>query len=165
MPRTFIAHPDDVVGYSRLAIDAVLGLTDLVETEHHNISRAPGMFGRPAQGGADGITGLVYKGIRGVTKLVGSSLNVSLAPLLLLSRDPHSTPEREAALAVLNGILGEHLYDDWCAIGGACHSRETARHCSCDGGCRKRRSFCGICGQTERLGCHRRGATEPIRRS
>jgi pimeloyl-ACP methyl ester carboxylesterase len=92
-----------------LAIDAVLGLTDLVETEHHNISRAPGIFGRPAQGGTRGITGVVYQSIRSVTKLVGSSLNVGLAPLLLLDRDAHSTPEREAALAVLNGILGEHL--------------------------------------------------------
>ena len=80
-----------------------------METEHHNISRAPGVLGRPAQGGTHGITGLVYKSIRGVTKLVGSSLNVGLAPLSLLSRDAHSTPEREAALAVLNGILGEHL--------------------------------------------------------
>jgi pimeloyl-ACP methyl ester carboxylesterase len=96
------------VGYSRLAIDAVLGLTDLVESEHHNISRAPGVFGRPAQGGTHGITGLVYKSIRGVTKLVGGSLNVGLAPLLL-GGDAHSTPEREAALAVLNGVLGEHL--------------------------------------------------------
>ena len=109
MPNTFTAHPADVVGYSRLAIEAVLGLTDLVETEHHNISLAPGVFGHPAQGGMHGISGLVYNNIRGVTKLVGSSLNVGLAPLLLLDGDAHSTPEREAALSVLNGILGEHL--------------------------------------------------------
>ena len=109
MPKTLPAHPADIVGYSRLAIEAVLGLTDLVETEHHNISRVPCVFGRPAQGGTHGITGLVYKSIRGVTKLVGSSLNVGLAPLLLLDGDAHSTPEREAVLAVLNGILGEHL--------------------------------------------------------
>jgi len=109
MPRTFTAHPADVVGYSRLAIDAVLGLTDLVETEHYNISRAPGVFGRPAQGGTHGITGFVYKSIRGVATLVGSCINVGLAPLLSLGGDAHSTPEREAAIAVLNGILGEHL--------------------------------------------------------
>lgn len=109
MPRTFTAHPADVVGYSRLAIDAVMGLTDLVETEHHNISRAPGVFGCPAQGGTHGITGFVYKSIRSVATLVGSGINVGLAPLLSLGGDAHSTPEREASLAVLNGILGEHL--------------------------------------------------------
>src|SRR3974377_550783 len=109
MPRTFTSHPADIVGYSRLAIDGVLGLTDLVETEHHNISRAPGMFGRPALGGTHGITGFVYKSIRGVTKLVGSSLNVGLAPLFLCGGGGYSTPAREAALAVLNGVLGEHL--------------------------------------------------------
>jgi pimeloyl-ACP methyl ester carboxylesterase len=109
MPKTLPTHPADIVGYSRLAIEAVLGLTDLVETEHHNISLAPGVFGHPAQGGTHGITGLVYKSIRGVTKLVGSGNNVGLAPLLLMGGDARSTPEREAALAVLNGILGEHL--------------------------------------------------------
>jgi len=109
MPKTLLAHPADIVGYSRLAIEAVLGLTDLVETEHHNISLAPGVFGHPAQGGTHGITGLVYESIRGLTKLVGSGISVSLAPLLLMGGDAQSTPEREAALAVLNGILGEHL--------------------------------------------------------
>jgi len=109
MPKTLPARPADVVGYSRLAIEAVLELTDLVETEHRNISLAPGVFGHPAQGGTHGITGLVYQGIRGVTKLVGSGISVGLAPLLLMGGDAQSTPEREAALAVLNGILGEHL--------------------------------------------------------
>jgi len=37
----------------------VLGLTDLVETEHHNISLAPGVFGHPAQGGTQWMTGFV----------------------------------------------------------------------------------------------------------
>ncbi len=109
MLMTYTAHPADVVGYSRLAIDAVLGLTDLVETELHNISRLPGLFGRPARGGTHGITGFVYKSIRGIVTLVGSGINVGLAPLLSLGGDAHSTPEREAALAVLNGIVGEHL--------------------------------------------------------
>ena len=59
MLKTLLAHPADIVGYSRLAIEAVLGLTDLVETEHQNISIAPGVFGHPAPGGTQGITLLV----------------------------------------------------------------------------------------------------------
>lgn len=109
MPRKLTVHPADVVGYSRLAIDAVVGLTDLVEAEHHNISRAPSMFGSSAEGETSGITGLVYKSIRGVATLVGSSINAGLAPLVSKNEDVHSTPEREAALAILNGTLGEHL--------------------------------------------------------
>ena len=109
MPRRYTAHPADIVGYSRLAIDAVLGLTDLVEAEHHNISRAPSVFGRPAEGGLPGIPGFVYKSIRGVATLVGGGINAGLAPLLFAGGEARSTPEREAALAVLNGIVGEHL--------------------------------------------------------
>jgi hypothetical protein len=61
----------DVRGYGRLAIDATLGLTRLVETMHHNILRTPGILGESTQKPAGGITGFVYKSIRGATRLVG----------------------------------------------------------------------------------------------
>ena len=63
MSNVLFEHPADIVGYSRLAIAAVLGLTDLVETAHQNIALSPGVFGQPAQGATPGITGLVYKTI------------------------------------------------------------------------------------------------------
>jgi len=101
----------DMRGYGRLAIDATLGLTSLVETMHHNILRVPGVLGESTQKPAGGITGFVYKSIRGVTRLVGGGIDVVLGRLGALLGGSDSSQEREAVLAALNGVLGDHLQD------------------------------------------------------
>jgi len=104
-------RPTDVRGYSRLAIDATLGLTRLVETMHHNIARTPGPLGTYSQEPTRGITGLVYRSIQGTTRLVGSGIDALLRQLNpLLDQEPAaSSGKREAVLAALNGVLGDHL--------------------------------------------------------
>ncbi len=104
-------RPHDLRGASRLAIDATLGLTRLVESMHHNIARAPGPLGRFSPEPARGIAGLVYRSIQGTTRLVGRGIDALLAQLLpLLDRQPaESSAAREAVLAALNGVLGDHL--------------------------------------------------------
>ncbi|MCK9382286.1 MAG: GPI inositol-deacylase [Sulfuritalea sp.] len=104
-------RPADVRGISRLAIDATLGLTRLVETMHHNISRMPGIVGKHTQEPTRGITGLVYRTIQGTTRLVGSGIDALLARLTpLLDQEPASSSSaREALLAALNGVMGDHL--------------------------------------------------------
>ena len=72
----------DLRGYSRLVVDATIGLASLVETMHHNILRMPGILGKPTQQPARGITGFVYKSIRGVTRLVGGGIDVVLGQLV-----------------------------------------------------------------------------------
>ena len=67
----------DLRGASRLAIQATLGLTHLVENLHHNILRTPLPLGETSHAPTTGITGLVYRSIRGVTRLVGGSLDRS----------------------------------------------------------------------------------------
>src|SRR5215475_264924 len=99
----------DMRGYSRLAIDATLGLTTLVEIMHHNILRTPGILGKPTQQPARGITGFVYKSIRGVTRLVGGSVDLALGQLAPLLDDGISSSERDAVMSALNGVLGDHL--------------------------------------------------------
>ncbi len=99
----------DMRGYSRLAIDATLGLTSLVEIMHHNILRTPGILGKPTQHPARGIAGFVYKSIRGVTRLVGVSIDRVLRQLAPLLDDHISSSEREAVLSAVNGVLGDHL--------------------------------------------------------
>ena len=99
----------DIRGYSRLVVDATIGLTNLVETMHHNVARVPGVLGTPTQERTTGITGLVYKSIRGVTRLVGGGIDALLAPLVPLLGRRSSSAEREAVLAALNGVLGDHL--------------------------------------------------------
>ena len=99
----------DVRGLGRLTVDATLGLTSLVEIVHHNILRTPAVLGKSTQQPAQGITGFVYKSIRGVTRLVGGSIDLALGQLVPLLGDNISSSEREAVLSALNGILGDHL--------------------------------------------------------
>ena len=71
----------DLRGATRLVTDATAGLTDLVEAMHERIARLPGVPPIKRDGRTSGITGLVYKTIRGVTRVVGGSIE-SLLGLL-----------------------------------------------------------------------------------
>ena len=104
-----IVRASDIHGASRLAVDATLGLTRLVETMHHNISRRPGVLGKPVRAPMRGIPGLVYRSIRGVTALVGGGVNGILARLVPLLQRETPSARREAVLSALNGVLGDHL--------------------------------------------------------
>ena len=104
------SHVSDLRGASRLAIDATAGLTGLVEAIHGNIARTPTKLGGPLVGGAvNGVTGLVYKGIRGVTRAVGGSLDLALRTVPSALEEMESRPARERLVAVLNGVLGDYL--------------------------------------------------------
>jgi hypothetical protein len=94
---------------SRLLVAAVTGATDIVETMHCNIARLSPIVGAPRPGRARGITGLVYRSVRGVTRAVGSGLDTALAQLEPLRSANGSSPRREATLAALNGVVGDYL--------------------------------------------------------
>jgi len=99
----------DLRGFHRLANDATVGLTDLVEAMHHTVVSTPGVLGRSPSGQTSGITGFVYQSVRGVTRLVGSGVDALLGLLAPLLAKRASSQEREAVLAALNGVLGDYL--------------------------------------------------------
>ncbi len=110
----------DLRGAARLATEATAGLTDLVEAMHERIARLPGFgatSGAGPTGRTTGITGLVYRSIRGVTRVVGGSADALLsvlAPVLGSDRTDRldarlPRPQRDALVAALNGVLGDHL--------------------------------------------------------
>ena len=101
--------PSDLHGASRLAIDATIGLTNLVESMHHNISRAPGILGTISDDPTRGITGFVYRSIRGVTRAVGGGLDLALGQVVELVKQESPSNARDAVVAALNGVLGDHL--------------------------------------------------------
>ena len=107
------SHARALRGAAKLATEATTGLTDLVEAVHSRIASVPGLPG-PADGRTRGIAGLVYKTVRGVTRAVGGTVDTLLSALspMLASSAPSAalpSPEREAVLAALNGVLGDHL--------------------------------------------------------
>lgn len=99
----------DLRGLTRLTLDGIAGLVDVVEAIHHNIASGPGTLRPPTHGRARGITGLVYRSIRKVIGLVAHALDLSLAPLIPLLGAGSALPRREALLAALNGVLGDYL--------------------------------------------------------
>ncbi len=103
------SHADDLRGASKLVIDATERVTKVVEDMHTTISSGPAVLGKPLAGPARVINGLVYGSIRGVTRLVGKSIELALAPLAPLLGESTPGPERDALLAALNGVLGDYL--------------------------------------------------------
>jgi pimeloyl-ACP methyl ester carboxylesterase len=111
MTRKTRIRSSDLRGVGRLVVEATVGLTDVVEAMHLSIARSTGVFGKPVEGVTSGITGFVYRRIRGVTRLVGGGLDAVLGfvPIVPIAGDSDSSRGREAWLAVLNGVLGDHL--------------------------------------------------------
>ena len=118
-------HLSDIQGLSQLVTQGVLGVAGLAESVQGNVYKAVatpfGSLGakfihaEPGSSGIKptGITGLVYGSIKGITRLAGGTVNAALtkAAPLITNRfgTPASSPEREAVLAAINGVLGDQL--------------------------------------------------------
>jgi hypothetical protein len=100
----------DIRGIAQLAAQATEGVTDIVEGVHQSVWTTLGVAGGAEPGRTRGITGLVYRTVRGVTRLAGKGVDTVLAGLepVLDSKDPES-PHRDVVFAALNGVMGDHL--------------------------------------------------------
>ena len=103
----------DAAAIAKLATQATLGITHMAEGVHQAVWRTLGATGGKDTGQTGGLTGLVYKTVRGVTQGVGKGIDLALnqlQPLFDAADDaaPES-PQRQAVLAALNGVLGDHL--------------------------------------------------------
>ncbi len=104
----------DLRGVTQLATEATRGVATMAEGVHQAVWSTLGATGHPASAArARGVTGFVYRTVHGVTELVGKGLQATftrLEPLLESLVDaPEETPERQAVLAALNGVLGDRL--------------------------------------------------------
>jgi len=113
--KTPIRHlrATDIRGAAQLATQATLGVTRIAEGVHQSVWNTLGAPGGKEPGQARGVTGLVYKGVRGATQWLGKGVDTLLArlqPLLESADGPKpGTPQREAVLAALNGVMGDSL--------------------------------------------------------
>ena len=113
--RAVLRHvrPSDLRGAAQLASQATQGVINITEGVHQSVLRRLGFSAGASAGQASGLTGQIYRGIRGVAHIVGHGLDGALALLLPLVDDPathpNASPEREAVLAALNGVLGDRL--------------------------------------------------------
>lgn len=104
--------PTDLRAIAQLATQATLGLVDVTEGVHHSVLRSLGARRHPG-GRTAGLTGLVYRGVRGITGLVGQGLDGALATVVPWLSNPDAantdSAERTQVLAALNGVLGDRL--------------------------------------------------------
>lgn len=106
---------DDLRGAALLAGEAARGLVDLVEAMHLGIGAGPAVLGRPLALPVRLLTRPVYGGVRGAFRLAVGAIDRILAQVASRlptpggAGSPWSWPQREAALAVLNGVVGDHL--------------------------------------------------------
>jgi pimeloyl-ACP methyl ester carboxylesterase len=118
-------HFSDLQGLAQLATQGVLGVAGLAEHVQGNVYKtvaapfgslgarfvdhAPGASGVKALG----ITGIVYGGVKAVTRLAGGTVNAALAGAGAVLQKPGSlrptSPEREAVRSAINGVLGDQL--------------------------------------------------------
>lgn len=99
----------DVHGAARLAVDAALVTTDVVEQMHRTIQQRPHPLGMARTDATRGITGLVYRNVRGVIGLVGQAVDACLPRLADHPEAANSSPARDARRSVLNGVYGDYL--------------------------------------------------------
>ncbi len=103
-------------GAARLAADAVIGTTHVVEGVHRRVAALLPTLGRTQEKPARGITGFVYRAVRKGAQVTGAALDASLSGIeRLLPQGPADTDSggdnasRLALLSALNGVVGDHL--------------------------------------------------------
>jgi pimeloyl-ACP methyl ester carboxylesterase len=93
----------------RLAVEATLGVTNTVQQMHHAIGGGPAILGRPLEGLVKLISFPAYAGVKLVTQLVGAGLDVVLAQLDPVLGPGGDSPEQDAVVGALNGVVGDVL--------------------------------------------------------
>jgi pimeloyl-ACP methyl ester carboxylesterase len=100
----------DLRGVARTAIDATDAIAEVVEKMHRTIQLRPGPLGVSATDRPTGITGLVYRCVRGGVRLVGRAVDASLSGVTILLPEGESSPAFDAYRSVANGVYGDYLF-------------------------------------------------------
>ncbi len=100
----------DLRGASRIVVDAIAGVTELIEAMNLNIAKTPTRLAGAVVGGAvNGTTSVVYKSIRRVIRAVGGGIDLALDAVAPALGHIESTFARESVIAALNGVVGDYL--------------------------------------------------------
>jgi pimeloyl-ACP methyl ester carboxylesterase len=97
-------------GLTKLVIQATKGTTDIVETMHSTVERGHLPMGKSRATATSGVTGLVYKSIRGGAQLVGTSLDYAMQTVIpLLNDELKPSRQKDVFLSIINGVYGDRL--------------------------------------------------------
>ncbi len=103
----------DVRAVVKLVGAATTGIQKITEETHQAVLGSLGKKGSAQPGQTGGLTGLIYRGLRGATTLIMQGIDIAFEvaqPMVdRLKEENQDTPEREMMLSILNGVLGDHL--------------------------------------------------------
>jgi len=138
----------DLRGAAQLAVRATLGTTRLVEAVHARILSPFRLRAVRDPDRTGGLSGWIYRAIRGITRVVGWSATGALqiaghAARLASPRETKAPTASDAAssdvggraavrrdrlVSVLNGVLGDHLHDTGNPLARSFSLRDAASH-------------------------------------
>ena len=104
-------HSSDLRGIGKLVIEAVIGITDMAEAAHLYFLKGTAEVAGPLHKPLTGVTTLVYRQIRKITHLAGSGIDTLLNWLTPVLINNQGWTGRDAVVAVLNGVMGDHLQE------------------------------------------------------
>jgi alpha-beta hydrolase superfamily lysophospholipase len=100
---------DDLRGLLRLSADAGIGVADIAEALHRAIVAPLGLAIGAKPGRTTGLTGFVYRRVRQGLRVGGQGGEALVSLLGRLIPAAKTGAQREALLAALNGVWGDHL--------------------------------------------------------
>ena len=105
----------DLRAVAQLATQATTAVAHIAEGVHQSVWASMGVPGGKDAGQTRGITRFVYQAVRGITQRLGDGAQTvldKLTPLLESTEQAApGSPQREAVLAALNGVMGDRLLD------------------------------------------------------
>ncbi|MEO1083470.1 MAG: alpha/beta hydrolase [Acidobacteriota bacterium] len=108
----------DLRGAVRLTAEATAQVTDIAEGVHRAVGQTIGLPGGAEPGRTRGLTGWIYGNVRAIARAAGVGIEAGLSGLERLSLEDPGAPDagdsrrRRAALAALNGVMGDRLARD-----------------------------------------------------
>lgn len=109
MPIPNRSQLSDLYGITRMAIDATDSIVEVVEKMHRTVQLRPGPLGVPPTDRPGGITGLVYRSVRGGVRLFGLAAGAGIASIRFVLPEGESSPAWEAYRSAANGVYGDYL--------------------------------------------------------
>jgi pimeloyl-ACP methyl ester carboxylesterase len=101
---------------AKLVTQATIGVAHIAEGLHHSVKRTMLLERKSEAAATSGLTGLIYKSIRGTTGLVGSAIDKALLAIEPMLLQPETAAvesnSHQAFLAALNGVVGDRLAAD-----------------------------------------------------
>lgn len=111
MARRTHVLPSDIHGALKLATDATVSVTDIVEAMHARLAFPSVLTSPRPTGTATGLPAVAYSAVRAIATLTGRTIDAAMPSLLSRLGKAKTTPERDAFVSALNGVIGDHLVD------------------------------------------------------